>query len=51
MPQMAPMNWLTLMLYFMILMLIFNIMIFFSFTYKSKKNQFFLKKKLINWKW
>nr|YP_009441750.1 ATP synthase F0 subunit 8 [Vincenzellus ruficollis]AOY39295.1 ATP synthase F0 subunit 8 [Vincenzellus ruficollis] len=51
MPQMAPLNWLSLMIYFMIIFMIFNSLNYFSFFYTPKT--FFIKKKniSINWKW
>nr|QEL51265.1 ATP synthase F0 subunit 8 [Philonthus decorus] len=51
MPQMAPMNWLTLFILFTIIFLMFNVMNYFSFKYPVKK--FTTKKKTnkINWKW
>nr|ADO60459.1 ATP synthase F0 subunit 8 [Zeugophora sp. BMNH 840207] len=51
MPQMAPMNWLTLFFYFCIIFLMLNSLNYFSFSYKVK----FMKKKkkmnFLNWKW
>nr|YP_010010508.1 ATP synthase F0 subunit 8 [Callosobruchus maculatus]YP_010876294.1 ATP synthase F0 subunit 8 [Bruchus pisorum]QOH99476.1 ATP synthase F0 subunit 8 [Callosobruchus maculatus]WHE17345.1 ATP synthase F0 subunit 8 [Bruchus pisorum] len=51
MPQMAPLNWLTLMIFFIMIFFMFNIMNFFSFSYPIKKSK--LQKKTIkfNWKW
>nr|ADO60453.1 ATP synthase F0 subunit 8 [Anaspis sp. BMNH 840206] len=52
MPQMAPLNWLTLMIYFIIIFMIFNIMNYYSYSYKN--SDFSSKKKKIinlNWKW
>nr|YP_010362100.1 ATP synthase F0 subunit 8 [Batocera rubus]QUB01617.1 ATP synthase F0 subunit 8 [Batocera lineolata]UNQ87660.1 ATP synthase F0 subunit 8 [Batocera rubus] len=51
MPQMAPLSWLTLFIYFLIIFFIFNIMNFFIFNYNIKIKQ--KSKKLIsfNWKW
>nr|ARH53782.1 ATP synthase F0 subunit 8 [Cortodera humeralis] len=51
MPQMAPLNWLVLFIFFSMIFLIFNSLNYFSFNYniKSKISQ---KNKLIyNWKW
>nr|AXS66073.1 ATP synthase F0 subunit 8 [Staphylinoidea sp. 14 KM-2017] len=52
MPQMAPMNWLTLFIFFVLVFMLFNTINYFSFLYDpqttaSIKN----KKKIINWKW
>nr|YP_009441685.1 ATP synthase F0 subunit 8 [Usechus lacerta]AOY39204.1 ATP synthase F0 subunit 8 [Usechus lacerta] len=51
MPQMAPLNWLTLMIYFMMIMIMFNYLNYFSFMYNNKN---MMKKKItlhLNWKW
>nr|QWM94252.1 atp8 [Sisyra aurorae] len=52
MPQMAPINWLTLFIYFTFIMIIFNIMNYyiFSFNLPKNENKNFLKTPL-NWKW
>nr|AXS66341.1 ATP synthase F0 subunit 8 [Staphylinoidea sp. 6 KM-2017] len=51
MPQMAPMNWLILFIYFTLIFLLFNSMNYFSFIY-PQKNSFKKKIKLnLNWKW
>nr|AND96042.1 ATP synthase F0 subunit 8 [Onthophagus minutus] len=46
MPQMAPLNWLTLMIYFSLIFMMFNIMNYYSFNYNIKFSSF-KKKKLI----
>nr|AXS65179.1 ATP synthase F0 subunit 8 [Coleoptera sp. 13 KM-2017] len=52
MPQMAPLNWLTLMIFFISILLMFNTLNYFSFNYLPKKNKTSEKKlKTINWKW
>nr|APT41433.1 ATP synthase F0 subunit 8 [Brumptomyia travassosi] len=53
MPQMAPLMWLSLFMFFLSIYLLFNIMNYFSFIYSSKsvvetKN---LIKPPFNWKW
>nr|ARH54606.1 ATP synthase F0 subunit 8 [Pyrrhidium sanguineum]QVM79208.1 ATP synthase F0 subunit 8 [Pyrrhidium sanguineum] len=49
MPQMAPMNWLTLELFFTFMFLLFNMINYFSFSYSPASS---LKSKLqINIKW
>nr|ALO77150.1 ATP synthase F0 subunit 8 [Anaspis sp. ANA02] len=51
MPQMAPLNWLTLMLFFISIFIIFNIMNFYSYNYSNKSSS---SKKInlsTNWKW
>nr|AXS65553.1 ATP synthase F0 subunit 8 [Curculionoidea sp. 23 KM-2017] len=52
MPQMSPLSWLNLFMFFFMVFFMFNIMIFFSFNYKPIKssNQNIVTKKL-NWKW
>nr|QIV24682.1 ATP synthase F0 subunit 8 [Geoffmonteithia queenslanda] len=51
MPQMAPLNWLTLAILFILVFLLFNIVNYFSFFYKSKKLDLKGKKITTNWKW
>nr|YP_009185843.1 ATP synthase F0 subunit 8 [Gabronthus thermarum]ALO70587.1 ATP synthase F0 subunit 8 [Gabronthus thermarum] len=51
MPQMAPLNWLTLFLMFTFIFLMFNTMNYFSFKYQFKTNTFNKINKKINWKW
>nr|YP_010925941.1 ATP synthase F0 subunit 8 [Thelaira chrysopruinosa]WKF19262.1 ATP synthase F0 subunit 8 [Thelaira chrysopruinosa] len=53
MPQMAPMNWLSLFIFFFLMFIIFNMMnYFFFFTNKPMLKFSFMKnKKLLNWKW
>nr|ADO60485.1 ATP synthase F0 subunit 8 [Elmidae sp. BMNH 840216] len=51
MPQMAPMNWVSLLIMFITIFLMFNSMNYFMFkyqnkTYSTKTNKFFF-----NWKW
>nr|AXS65563.1 ATP synthase F0 subunit 8 [Tenebrionoidea sp. 16 KM-2017] len=51
MPQMAPLNWLTLMLYFILIFFLFNSVNYYSFLYEKKTSS---KKKshvTFNWKW
>nr|QWZ46352.1 ATP synthase F0 subunit 8 [Pelecyphorus contortus] len=52
MPQMAPLNWLTLMIFFIMVFSMFNIMNYYSFTYmiEPKKHKM-MKKFKMNWKW
>nr|ALO71189.1 ATP synthase F0 subunit 8 [Tasgius compressus] len=51
MPQMAPMNWLTLFMMFTTIFLMYNCMNYFSFYYKNKMNNLNKKNTKINWKW
>nr|YP_009695364.1 ATP synthase F0 subunit 8 [Vesta saturnalis]QEJ81568.1 ATP synthase F0 subunit 8 [Vesta saturnalis]QRG30032.1 ATP synthase F0 subunit 8 [Emeia pseudosauteri] len=51
MPQMAPMMWLNLFMFFIMVFMMFNVMNYFSMIYKNKSLNFFLKKTLIIWKW
>nr|ADO60433.1 ATP synthase F0 subunit 8 [Closteromerus claviger] len=51
MPQMAPLNWLTLFLYFSFIFILFNSMNFFTFLYTTKKKETFIKSIKFNWKW
>nr|APX40060.1 ATP synthase F0 subunit 8 [Neocrepidodera brevicollis] len=51
MPQMMPLSWLTLMFFFILVFLTFNIFNYFSLQYmKDSSVKFFLKNKH-NWKW
>nr|AEP27479.1 ATP synthase F0 subunit 8 [Liophloeus tessulatus] len=51
MPQMSPINWLSLFTLFIIILIIFIIMNYFSFLYKPKNLTKTKSKILINWKW
>nr|YP_009441737.1 ATP synthase F0 subunit 8 [Silvanus bidentatus]AOY39282.1 ATP synthase F0 subunit 8 [Silvanus bidentatus] len=51
MPQMAPLNWLTLFFLFLIIFFILNSMNYFSFLYKYKTSKFLKKSSQLNWKW
>nr|YP_009142419.1 ATP synthase F0 subunit 8 [Platycnemis foliacea]AKH04371.1 ATP synthase F0 subunit 8 [Platycnemis foliacea] len=52
MPQMAPMSWLILFLFFSIMLIMFSTMNYYHYTpmiKKSEKTSF--KKLTMNWKW
>nr|QQP21723.1 ATP synthase F0 subunit 8 [Strongylogaster xanthocera] len=55
MPQMYPLNWMILLIYFITIFFLFNIMNYFNpiklniSTYNLNKN--FKKNTLMNWKW
>nr|ALO71103.1 ATP synthase F0 subunit 8 [Pselaphinae sp. 9 EF-2015] len=51
MPQMAPLNWLSLFITFSIIFIIFNTINYFSFKYSFKKFDSNKKINKINWKW
>nr|AML26512.1 ATP synthase F0 subunit 8 [Staphylinidae sp. BMNH 1274665] len=51
MPQMAPMNWLSLMTYMILIFMFFNIQNYFSFFYKKKSFKLNFKIFKNNWKW
>nr|AND96240.1 ATP synthase F0 subunit 8 [Scaptodera rhadamistus] len=51
MPQMAPMNWLILLIYFSLIFMSFNCLNFYSFNYPIKLSSFKKKIMHINWKW
>nr|AOY39115.1 ATP synthase F0 subunit 8 [Chelonarium sp. BMNH 840450] len=51
MPQMAPMNWMTLIIFFSIIFMMFNSMNFFMNKSNSIKENKPIKKIKINWKW
>nr|ALO77009.1 ATP synthase F0 subunit 8 [Mordellidae sp. GENSP02] len=51
MPQMAPLNWLTLMIFFLLMFLLILTLNYFSFQNKSSKAKSVLTSYKINWKW
>nr|YP_010865906.1 ATP synthase F0 subunit 8 [Neopanorpa lui]WGT92122.1 ATP synthase F0 subunit 8 [Neopanorpa lui] len=53
MPQMAPINWLSLFIMFSIILLLFNMMNYYSFSPKlpDPNNINSINFKSLNWKW
>nr|WGL40295.1 ATP synthase F0 subunit 8 [Dendroctonus valens] len=51
MPQMAPLSWLSMYLYFSILFMMMAIIGYFNFSYLAKKNSITPTINKINWKW
>nr|QIV24617.1 ATP synthase F0 subunit 8 [Papunya picta] len=51
MPQMAPINWLVLFVYFSLTLLIFTTLNYYSFSYQSKSLGEKPSKPVIKWKW
>uniref|UniRef100_UPI0030FDFCF1 ATP synthase F0 subunit 8 n=1 Tax=Neopanorpa brisi TaxID=3135612 RepID=UPI0030FDFCF1 len=53
MPQMAPINWLSLFIMFSIILLLFNVMNYYSFNPKlpNSKEINNISFKSLNWKW
>nr|ARH54055.1 ATP synthase F0 subunit 8 [Agabus uliginosus] len=53
MPQMAPMNWLFLYIFFSIIFILFNFLNYYMFIINNNKiyNNNNLLKKIFNWKW
>nr|QWB85834.1 ATP synthase F0 subunit 8 [Dynamostes audax] len=51
MPQMAPLNWLTLFLLFILIFILFNTLNFFSLMYKPTSSKMKIKIPFNNWKW
>nr|YP_009971815.1 ATP synthase F0 subunit 8 [Deporaus marginatus]QNH68702.1 ATP synthase subunit 8 [Deporaus marginatus] len=51
MPQMAPLNWLSLYIFFIIIFMIFNMLNYFSFNYPVKSSKHSKKMISYNWKW
>nr|APX39582.1 ATP synthase F0 subunit 8 [Dibolia occultans] len=51
MPQMMPLNWLMLMLFFILTFYLFNNFNYFSFNYTPKKNNLTKKNIYLIWKW
>nr|QRV62405.1 ATP synthase F0 subunit 8 [Deuteronectes picturatus] len=52
MPQMAPMNWLMLYMFFSLTFILFNFMNYYTFLISSKTMIFSKSfKKILHWKW
>nr|AYW52171.1 ATP synthase F0 subunit 8 [Anthicidae sp. 1 ACP-2013] len=51
MPQMAPLNWLMLMVYFILIFMMINSINYYLFTYNHKTSSFKKKTIKMNWKW
>nr|AXS66603.1 ATP synthase F0 subunit 8 [Tenebrionoidea sp. 22 KM-2017] len=53
MPQMSPLNWLTLMFFFIMIFIMLKSLNYFSFLYQYKPSSKSLNKKFLlnNWKW
>nr|YP_009250301.1 ATP synthase F0 subunit 8 [Panchlora nivea]AMW91056.1 ATP synthase F0 subunit 8 [Panchlora nivea] len=51
MPQMMPLSWLTLFMFFVSMLLIFSFMNYFSFIPMPESIKKSLKIKSLNWKW
>nr|APX40554.1 ATP synthase F0 subunit 8 [Longitarsus cerinthes] len=51
MPQMMPLNWLTLMLFFIMIFYFFNNLNFYNFFYPPKMKKLTKTKISLNWKW
>nr|YP_010728544.1 ATP synthase F0 subunit 8 [Helota thoracica]WEA76630.1 ATP synthase subunit 8 [Helota thoracica] len=51
MPQMMPLNWVTLFIFFSMTLIITNSINYYSFMYNIKKFKTFKKKINLNWKW
>nr|ARH53990.1 ATP synthase F0 subunit 8 [Phyllobrotica quadrimaculata] len=51
MPQMMPLNWLSLMFFFLLIFFIFNNMNYYNSIMQVKFNNFTKNKFLHNWKW
>nr|AST14968.1 ATP synthase F0 subunit 8 [Galeruca sp. EMHAU-15083109] len=51
MPQMMPLNWVSLMLFFILIFILFNQTNYFNFLYKTKTLKTSMKSTSYNWKW
>nr|ASY98305.1 ATP synthase F0 subunit 8 [Amorphoscelis chinensis] len=52
MPQMMPLSWLILFMFFFLMLILFSVMNYFSTLNKPLEKQFSnLKTKSLNWKW
>nr|ATN23470.1 ATP synthase F0 subunit 8 [Aphthona sp. EMHAU-15071309] len=51
MPQMMPLNWLILMIFFTMIFYLFNNLTYFIFSYSFKSTNISKNKTFFNWKW
>nr|ALL97407.1 ATP synthase FO subunit 8 [Asiemphytus rufocephalus] len=53
MPQMYPLNWIILFIFFSLIFIFFNIINYFNFKIEKKNKMFIMKKnsQMLNWKW
>nr|YP_009967175.1 ATP synthase FO subunit 8 [Chalcidica minea]APO08593.1 ATP synthase FO subunit 8 [Chalcidica minea] len=53
MPQMMPINWIFMLLFFILIFFLFNIMNYYIFTFNNMNNSIkkMIKIKNFNWKW
>nr|YP_010988513.1 ATP synthase F0 subunit 8 [Australoluciola thailandica]WOR80618.1 ATP synthase F0 subunit 8 [Australoluciola thailandica] len=51
MPQMAPLSWLNLFIFFIVIYMLFNVMNYFMLIYNNKNIKKENKNKNILWKW
>nr|QWB85823.1 ATP synthase F0 subunit 8 [Typodryas sp. N143] len=51
MPQMAPLNWLSLFVLFIFIFVLFNIKNYYNFNYSPPKSSTSIKTLKFNWKW
>uniref|UniRef100_A0AAU7YUU2 ATP synthase complex subunit 8 n=1 Tax=Hepialus lagii (nomen nudum) TaxID=3140519 RepID=A0AAU7YUU2_9NEOP len=53
MPQMYPLNWIMLFIYFILIFILFNILNYYIYMYKSNNlnNKLFFKNINLTWKW
>nr|AEP27681.1 ATP synthase F0 subunit 8 [Byctiscus populi] len=50
-PQMMPLNWLTLLMYFSMVFMLFNMMNYFCILYHPKMSHYQIKNIKYSWKW
>nr|YP_010554831.1 ATP synthase F0 subunit 8 [Sternochetus olivieri]UYP50716.1 ATP synthase F0 subunit 8 [Sternochetus olivieri] len=51
MPQMAPMNWILLYIYFFMILIFITIFNYYMFLYKPKFKMIKSSRNITNWKW
>nr|QAY82045.1 ATP synthase F0 subunit 8 [Acrocrypta assamensis] len=51
MPQMMPLNWLLLMIFFILIFYLLNNLNYFNLIYSNYNTNFNIKKYTNNWKW
>nr|WGO58032.1 ATP synthase F0 subunit 8 [Rhabdoblatta ecarinata] len=51
MPQMMPLSWLTLYFFFILMLIMFSFINYYSFIYKPNNINKSMSFKVLNWKW
>nr|AXS66477.1 ATP synthase F0 subunit 8 [Cucujoidea sp. 29 KM-2017] len=51
MPQMSPLSWLSLFMYFIMIFFMINVLLYFSFLYPIKTTELKTNQLKFSWKW